>query len=313
MRFRQLPYYQPDSSRIVIGRAYIALNDGEADPLDWGNRHEYVLDIWDAAASLNVGVELMLDVSGILADCRLPRTVALTAALLWESEGTKLQGCAVRTAVNSYVDHQNIALTAQIDGSKLSKSLKIIPTIAVSALVDSRDPFIARQPGTILWNSASMIALGTDSARFPIELQDFSQASNIFSPKASWFLDWDRESFDSPLYGGLRLYINCSNPVVKRAVTAHGKISEADSRVQEIIYFDTARSLITSALESEHFSHKPGAYSPDSIGSYIQNLIAVLFPQESLQSLKTMWEFNRWRFESMLQEALSLFQAEDKD
>jgi hypothetical protein len=308
MKFRQLPYRHPDPSRIIITSYYTALNDSPADPLEWESRHAHVLDSWDAAASLTVGVELTLDVGGILSDCRLPTTAALTAALLWESEGTKLRGCGSRMVVDCHLEQQQIKLVMRLDGSRLSQSLEVTPTVAVSAAVASPDRFAPRLPGTILWNSTRVIALGTEAARFPIEVQDFSQASNIFSPGASWFLDWDRQSFDSPLHGGLRLYINRSNPAVKRAVTAHGKPSEADSRLQEIIYFDTARSLITAALESEHFSDELDAYPPGSIGSYIQNLIAALFPQESLQSLKTMWEFNRWRFESMLQEALKLFQ-----
>lgn len=310
MKFRQLPYRQPDHSRIVITSWFIALNEGDAELLAWDSRHSPVLDTWDAAASLTIGIEIALDVAGILADCQLPPTAALRAALLWESEGTTLRGCGSTAPIDGYLEQQNIALHLRLDGSRLSQSLEITPTIAVSAAVEAEDRFAPRLPGTILWNASRTITLGTSGMRFPIEMQDFSQAVNIFPAGASWFLDWDRESFDRPIHGGLRLYINHSNPIMKRAVTANGKAGEADSRVQEVVLFDAARSLITSALESENFADQLDAYSPGSIGNHIQNLIAALFPHESFQSLRTQWKFNRWLFDSRLQEAMRLFQKD---
>jgi|GEM_PF-1314520 len=310
MKHRQPPYRQPDQSRISVTGWFIALNEGDAEPLMWENKYVPPLDTWDAAASLTVGVELALDVAGILADCQLPPTAALCAALLWESEGTTLRGCGTIIPIETHLAQQNVALHMRLDGSRLSQSLEITPTIAVSTALETTDHFAPRLPGTILWNSSRMITLGTSGMRFPIEMQDFSQAVNIFPSGASWFLDWDRESFDRPVHGGLRLYINRSNPVMKRAVMTNGKPNDADSRVQEVVLFDAARSLITSALESDDFSDQLNTYQAGSIGNHIQNLIAALFPHESFQSLRTQWKFNRWLFDSRLQETMRLFQKD---
>lgn len=310
MKFRKSPYYQPNAERIHVLKWYAGLNHEDVEPLNWDETQETQFTEWDPAASLYVGLDLEVDITGIYADCHLSQETALNIALSWESEGTSLKGCASKVTIDGFTPQKEFQLRTTLNGQDLYRSVDIIPTIAVSRPAANADHFAPRLPGTILWNSSRRVILGTSGMRFPIEVQDFSEAANFFPAGAAWFLDWDREGFDRPVHGGLRLYINSSHPVIKRAVSFDGKQDEADSRVRETVMYDVARTLITSAFESETYESQLNVYAAASIGNHIQNLMKALFPYDTYASLKIQWKFNRWLFDSRFQEAIKLFQKD---
>jgi len=299
-RLQRLPYLLPKLERVKVVRWEMSdRNATKPVPL--------FLPDWDAAVSIQIIVTIEIDVAGVLSDCGLSEDTELRLAVVWRSHGTGIQGRGSFIDLNIMNTGETFLLTLDVSGDQLAHNLIISVVLALIRPGRCNNSLAPKLPGSILWNDSRNILLGGQSARFPMEVIDFAKSSWL-PEYAGWFLDWNPENLDQTVLGGMRLYINARHASVRRAVS---ESNSEDYAIREAIRFDVARVMIAEALKNDEFLASPGVYANGTIGAALRRLIQMLFPTDSLQTLKNELTHYSQRFECRLQDKLKVFNQEE--
>lgn len=295
---KKQPYFLPKSERMKV-KAWNLIKDGDLLPLD------QLFPDWDAAMPVHVSVTVEADLLAVLQDCQLSLDSKLRLATTWHSPKTGLRGRG------NFIDLTSLStppwtLELKVDGTELAQSIVVRVALVLINPGSESGQLAPKRPGSRLWSEERTILLEGETARFPVELIDFSKSSWL-PEYAAWFLDWNPDDFEQTLLGDIRLYINSKHDRVKAAVSGQNK---SESALREIIYFDVARAMIIAALKNDEFIRNPRQYQDDTIGAAIRRLIQIHFPNDSFISLRSAYKEYPNRFECQLQHALRLFWKE---
>ena len=102
------------------------------------------------------------------------------------------------------------------------------------------------------------------------------------------------------------LLINSSISQVKSAVSTPTPFY-FEKAIASAMRFDVGRTLISGALNNREFVEDPYSFEDGSVGEVIRNLLNVLFPAETAQSLPNSRDFDAYLFDCALQGRFRLF------
>lgn len=294
---RYRPYLMPQADRLAV-EAWLHYDGDEGEPLG------YSLPNWDAGSDIQVGAEVMLDVSGIYADCRLAPDASLRLVLLWQSAGTKLRGCSSSLDVSHQVADGVYRLRGHVASTSLAEKVSFAVKLLFIAPGSTRHRLIPKWRGSVLWESAEhTVQLEGEGPRFPTEVIDFSTTS--FPQDAGWYLDWDPHELDQSLLGTARLYINSQHQQIAVAVT---NPQPDTAGVREAIRLDITQTLIRGVLANADFVSNPDQYARDTVGAWARATIRTYFTGYSFAQLRAMLE-EPHTFSAYLQDKLRIFQT----
>jgi hypothetical protein len=279
----------------VQGRQWVLLGDIPAQLPD-------ALADWDYNTELAIARAVSVDVAGIRDDVGLQPDDRIALVAMWSSPGSFQRGLICRRELGSAAEYE---LAGQLSGRDASGSIRLETCVILVNDCTPRSVLSPAQAGSILWRDSVEVRVEGTSARFPVEVIDFSQAAWA-ATDAAWMLSWNRHDFHQPFMGAVRLFINSGHERVVKAVS--GGLSDPEAAaVRSAIYVDVGRALIKGALAEEEFVLERNVYENGTVGRSIANLFGLLFPNESLEGLRGMAEQRPDYFESLLQARLRLF------
>lgn len=293
-----VPYKRATAQRLTAG-PWEVLTTEQPSPLP------LVLSGLDYSSLLRLRREIIIDVSGLRADCHLANDVSLSAAASWSSPGTMLRRSLASVPIGDDEGTCLIELAGKVAGSDIAGALHIDTVILVAGQPNSYAPLTARHAGAVLLQERQTIQLDSSHSFFPVEVVDFSKGYWA-NPEAGWRLSWNVFALDQPFLGAVRLLINAAHPRVVRAVSGDAPNAEA-SAIRSAIYFDTAKALVLGALASEEFIERDGDYAEGSCGRIIYAMIQILFPGDGISGLAAAASQRPDHFSTDLQGRLRLF------
>jgi len=248
--------------------------------------------------------EVIVDTTGLRADCGLGTDVPLLLAASWSSSGTMLRRSLGKVSL-SQDDACLVEIAGDISGGDIAGTLYIDTSILVASDRKGGEPLTARHAGTVLLQERQIVQLDTSTSFFPVEVVDFN-VGLWANPDAGWRLSWNALALDQPFLGSVRLLINAGHPRVVHAVSAATPTAES-TVIRSAIYFDVARALIFGALGSDEFIERDGDYAEGSCGKTIYAMIQMLYPGDGILGLASAANQRRDHFDSDLQGRLRIF------
>lgn len=301
-RLQIFPYLRPAPSRVGVDWQ-LHLDDG---PRPLPDAHPY----WDPATPVDIVARVTLDLPAIRRDCALDAAARLRLAVTWQSPGTGLRGCGQIVDLVADGETPPLELHLHIDGALVADRLRCAVRLVLGATGSEPGPLAPSRPGSLLWSDERILLLEGGAARFPVELVDFQTNLSIMAADAAWYLDWDPDDLHLLALGSVRLIVNASHPIVRRAVTT-AQPCDADRAIIDAIRYDVARTLIDGALGCEDFVAGPEQYEDGTVGAYARRLIRSHLGGDATDfgTLHDQWRqaSTRPRLECLLQERVRLF------
>jgi hypothetical protein len=268
---------------------------------------------WDPNTDIRARRDIVIHVAQLRKDCHLGPKARIRVQATWYSSASAVRGASL--ALGHFDTHESAGDNASgtlemlVKGHVLSANIELRTQIVVLD-ADSRDKLAPTRPGSVVWSDSREILLEGCGARFPLELVTLPADEQY----AGWLLVVS-DDFDWPFLGGVRLYINTENEVVRAAITA----TESDTRsalVRSAIYHDIGRQMIAKALSSEDFRRNydrsaVSTYLKGSVGHALWSLLKTFLPGQTAADLNQMRVASPAKFESMLQHKFRLFGSRD--
>lgn len=267
---------------------------------------EFVAD-WDSNTTIRVRFEASVDAGGVFQDCELVDGDTVGLGLAWYSPGTTLRERGPFCALEPSTNRLEIALDLEIPGSLVASQVVVIASLFLATAAGGRRSNVAPSiPGSLLWSEERRTVLEGLGSRFPMELVDFSLVTWLPSG-AAWFLDWDPAAPENLLLRSVRLFLNVSNAKVASAVRTQDVVSDEAAAIRSAIHYDVGRTLVLGMLESEDFVAGHREMARGTVGAHVLALLAMLFPGESIEALRSLARGRPALFDARLQERFRLF------
>jgi len=292
MPMQSLGYRLPASSRIGHSAPTLLCRDQEqADP-------ETATD-WDYNASVGMRLALTVDLAGLLDDCGLGPESEVVAQMTWSSSTTPVRGCG---AVVRLADGINM-VAMDAPGDRLGGSLTIETRISVRRPRATAD-FAAVRSGSALWSVRHSVVLEGVGARFPTTAVEFDEQRSL-PELAAWSLDLDTDDLGQSSTQAMQLWLNSANPGIASVLS--GVTDAGASRIQELINLEVTRRLVMAALDNTDLTDDTET-AAGSIGEVLQRLCRALFPDDSVELLRSQRATDAGYLDARLQARLHLFQ-----
>lgn len=293
------PYLRPLADKVRAESWQTGGGDGPEEVL------ADTLPHWDCNTPVLARRTVHIDAAGVRKDCALEPSDLLRIITVWHSSGTSLRGAGRSIDILPGAAQLSVLLDLEVDGTLLAGDITIRTQLILAQSGTNSRSLKPTFAGSVLWEEEKKILLEGLSARFPVEAIDFSRTSWLPND-AGWFLDWDSNDLHQRMLGGPRLYVNSAHPSVIKAVTS--TMPDAESRaIVDAVYFDVGQKLIRGALESDEFVHDTSIFPQGSVGAVIRRLIAITFPGDTPEGLRSMMSERASIFDALLQDRLRLF------
>ena len=289
---------------------YLQATESTVDASEWriveGDEDLIVGDSlprWDPGTNLRFIRDVEVDVQRVREECGLPQDCSLRVAASWHCEGTTLRGRG--SVVNLQGSQADVTLEMAVQGQHLSGKL-VLKTAVVLATRLNAAPLRARRPGSVLWEDEQSVALEGEGSRFPTEVVSFKDSGWQLPERAAWVLDWDRDDLETPVLGGIRLYLNSDHPQVLSMLQSPKDV--ASLVFVAAMHQDIGRQLIRGAVLTEEFRDRD-TYPRNSIGHVVHRLIKARLQGETATSLHQRLQQKPEQFDALLQDRLRAFGA----
>ena len=299
VKVQSFPYLRPAHDRIAVLAWQQIKEDGTDDVLPERLPH------WDPGTSVTVNATVHMDIKLVWQDCRFADRDRLRLVLLWDSPGTSLRGSGSALTIQQGYPLDTVELRVQVSGEQLADRVRFLLHLVLAGPGQSSFKLAPHIPGSILWQEERVLLLEGQGPRFPMEFLNFAASSNPLPAGAGWYLEWNAEQFDELFMGNVRLFLNKDNKAVFKSTQGH---SREDALIQGMIRFDMGKTMIITALSSDHFIDNYRQYEEGSVGATIRNLLNTYFPKETIEGLANLYRNSAARFECVLQERFQLFE-----
>jgi hypothetical protein len=254
---------------------------------------------------------VVIDVAQIRKECHLGARARIRVQAIWYSSGSGVRGISHPPACGHFIVDGSAdgkisgTLEMLVTGEVLSASIEFRTQVVVID-PDSRDPLAPARAGSVVWSDVKEILLEGSGARFPVELVELPPDQQ----HAGWLLNV-YDDFDWPFLGGVRLYINTENAVVRSAITA-AEVGATSALVRSAIYHDIGRQMIAKALSAEDFrksydGNPVCTYPKGSVGHALWSLLRTFLPDKKAEDVNQMRIASPAKYEAMLQHSFRLF------
>jgi hypothetical protein len=299
----------------VVAAPYLQARDGvEAGPWSVTVRGEttenpLVLSGWDYATTLRLTSTVAVEPNSVREQCELGPRARLALVALWSSSSTNLRCLAAQAELGD--EATSVLIDFDIEPGVAGGRLTLERRLVLIEPANGGSELAATQPGAVLWrehgSTSTTLILEGDATRFPTEPVDFAKLPHLAASDAVWWLLADLTDLGATPLGAVRLYVNESNPVVRRLL--EGVADDQTRSLSEVLEWDVARSLIDRALDDADFSAAWGAFAAGSLGQTLQILIQKVLPGHDLDSVRALRAADRGLFDARLQASLRPFGA----
>lgn len=261
------------------------------------------IDHWDPFTDLRVSRAVTVDLDAVRAECRLGPDAAFAVLASWKCPTrTRLGAAGERVDLGCMDGLVRAPVTVQVPGPDSGGRVDLTTRLVLLSAGAEPSPISPRRTGAVLWTHTQRVALEGSAARFPMTAVDFATIARV-PDGAAWYVDWDHEDLSAPVLGGVRLLLNSTNLRIIGAVRTASD-DPAAALIRSLIECDVARQLVRAALDSEQFVQTPEAFSDDSVGRMLSDLLAMVWPGIPVAGLRARALHEPARLDAELQERL---------
>lgn len=256
---------------------------------------------WDTSIELRFQRRVTLEHSVLLTESGLAEDSVLRLVASWYCPATRTRHVASRDdVVLGSKGKSALDVAVKAPGENIAAAFELETVLVLISAADGSFPTAAERIGTILWRDARPVVIEGVASRFPIEWIDFTKSP--YPDEASWYLDWSPEAPEYSVLGGLRLYLNAKKPALRKLL--EDSESTESKLFWNMIRVDVTRQLIFGLINSPEFVKDPTGFADDTVAATVRRLINVLFPGESIDSVRELVRQRPARVESQIQARL---------
>ncbi len=255
---------------------------------------------WDYLKPIELHREIDIDGHKVADTCDLPEDATFALTVTAHSPSARYRRLAFRSA-DLHRKPTKVAVRFALDGTLLSRDLRLETEVLLCAPGKSKAPFVATLPGSRLFSEVSHIDLEGNGSRMPIEIADLaSQIPGLSAPHAAWHVLVETTDLHSPTMRALRVFLN------SRHTTAIESAQTGDTLFLSLLGADVARRLLSVALQDEDFLTNPDDFGDGSIGEASRRLLRLCFPGQSPKNVAAVAAATPARFESAIQSCMRI-------
>ncbi|WP_147430065.1 hypothetical protein [Frondihabitans australicus] len=209
----------------------------------------------------------MIDVDreAVIEQSGLHPGAALVLTASWSSSSNQMTDLIDRVSVLERV----VTLEATLPSGRIGGVLTITTTLALGRSEDAGAVASAHEPGSVLLDSTTTLALEGDGAMFPVAVIDF--AATPFDVDSSWFLEVSSD-LDAPFLGVFQLLVNERDEELVRAITR----PSSDAGDRQLVFGleeGVAGVLAEAALAMRTELRDGGTWEAGTVGSVLESML----------------------------------------
>ncbi|RKR73490.1 hypothetical protein C8E83_0583 [Frondihabitans australicus] len=224
-----------------------------------------LLEDWDADTDLHVRQMIDVDREAVIEQSGLHPGAALVLTASWSSSSNQMTDLIDRVSVLERV----VTLEATLPSGRIGGVLTITTTLALGRSEDAGAVASAHEPGSVLLDSTTTLALEGDGAMFPVAVIDF--AATPFDVDSSWFLEVSSD-LDAPFLGVFQLLVNERDEELVRAITR----PSSDAGDRQLVFGleeGVAGVLAEAALAMRTELRDGGTWEAGTVGSVLESML----------------------------------------
>ena len=265
-----------------------------------------ILENWDYARDLSVGLDLELDVQAAAQHLDIPADELKLAVRLTAGTGTGRMPRSRMTVAETTLEDGTTRhmLRGDVASGWLSGRLLLEATIMLAESPSAAGPLSPMLEGARLWEHSKDILLeGGGESRFPIETRSFGAwqyLQNSAFQNAPWFFYWRPEAWNADFSAATCLYINSDHPGLE------DRVVEGDPLTLQAIMADVMSQLIEFALEMEDGGVFEEEWEEGTLGAQLRNWSELAFPGWDTETIDAVRDHKPGEFRAAILTAASV-------
>lgn len=295
MRVPVVPFLTPPETAVSHGGWFLTTVDGDV-VLPREMPH------WDYQTVLELAAPVSVDRRVVTDTCQLEWDSGLAVLVMARSSHTNVEQVAARLEV-PLTDTFDLAVELTLEGHALGGRLTL-ETLLVCTTPKSAGPLAPHHPGSVLARWSHWTDLEGVGAQFPTDTFDFTQSGR--DPRAGWELRIDFGDPDTLFMSAARLTLNSGHPAIGKLL--RGEKDDGTDQLLRTLNWDVTRQMVYLALQSDEVASLE--MDPDSVSvtGVLRNLLAAIWPLESVITLRQWLEAEPSRIERRIQHHCGLLQ-----
>jgi hypothetical protein len=224
-----------------------------------------VLEDWDADTALHVRQIIDVDREVIVEQSGLDLGATLVVTASWSSSSNQMTDLINRVPVTERV----VTLEATLPQGRIGGVLTITTSLALGATGNTGAVAAPKEPGSVLLDSTTTVALQGDGAMFPVAVIDF--AATPFDIESSWVLEVSSD-LEAPFLGVVQLLVNERDEELVRAITRPSS-DASDRQLVFALEEGVAGVLAEAALAVQNELRDGGAWEAGTVGSVLNSML----------------------------------------
>jgi hypothetical protein len=253
------------------------------------------IEKWDYRSKLQLTRSVSINFESIGGDLGIEpsrlQIASLTTLGTGGVRGERLKKIVSRSRLSA--EASNISINVELPSAELSQAIKLITEVILDAAATG-GRLSPKVQGLRLWSDSQTVQIDPTSARFPVEASSFRRLFEDNSQAAFFHLSLATSDWEQDFSNSIRLYINSDEAEFCT------RFSTGDEVVLRLVMSAIINQLVRRALSNDAFSLDARSSPPTSISGTIRNWMLRAFPNQSLETVRTMSEYNPAVFETAL-------------
>jgi hypothetical protein len=276
MRIPIVPFLTPPLDAVSHGGWFLATADGDiALPKEIAH--------WDYQTILELAAPISVNRRMVTEGCSLEWESGLSVLVMARSSHTNAEFVAKRLEVPAR-DTFDLAVELKLGGALLGGRLTL-ETLLVATDPRPEGPLAPNQPGSILWRTRHWTDVEGVGAQFPTDTADFATTGR--DVRAGWELRVDLSDPEARFMSAARLTLNSGHSAIAKML--RGEKDDRTDQLLRTLNWDVTRQMVFLALVTEEISSLDVDPEAVSVAGVMRNLLAAIWPLESVVTLQ------RWK------------------
>jgi hypothetical protein len=288
MRVPIVPFLTPPDTAISHGGWFLATADGD---VVLPNEMPH----WDYQTILKLAAPVSVDRRAVTEACQLDWDSGLAVLIMARSSHTNAEVVAARLDV-PLSENFDLAVEFSLSGYELGGRLTL-ETLLVSTAPKPLSLLAPQHRGSVLWRRTHWTDLEGVGAQFPTDTLDFTQTGR--DARAGWEFRIDLSDPEARFLSTARLTLNSGHPAVSRLL--RGQKDEGTDQLLRTLHWDITRQMVALALQNDEVAVLDVDPDATSVAGVLRNLVATIWPLESVVTLRQWAENEPSRIEVHLQ------------
>lgn len=221
---------------------------------------------WVTGTDLSLSRGVLVDLTALRDQCRLPPDTPVTLVVSWRSDASKIQ----RQLFTRPLDGSRNEIQVTLPGAEIGGTVHISTTVAL--LEDIVEPAAGapHMRGAILSRDRVSVTLEGEGSMFPMAVVDFT--TRTYDDRASWFVETSTD-LSANFSSEFQVFINERDKTLIKAIEA-----ENATREQQALLDELSSAVMQVVLELAYALKANGDLGPEeygdgSVGQVLRGLI----------------------------------------